>query len=617
MMTSDVEVTYRKRFDRHFEELRWLYMELYSNSSMFAELCDTMERFSRARSASLKERDLRKEADPDWYKDSDQIGMSLYVQNFGGNLQGVRNRLDYIEKCNVNVIHLMPFLESPKGRNDGGYAVSDYRKVRPDLGDMDDLQALTESCHKRGISVGMDFVFNHTSDDHEWARRARAGEGEYMSRYYFYNNPEVVRKFEETVPQAFPETAPGNFTYVPECGHYVMTTFYPYQWDLNYHNPRVFNEMVYNFLYLANRGMDMMCLIAHPYIWKEPGTSCCSLPQVHTITRLLRMIVEIVCPSVLLMSDAAFRPEDALPYFGTAEKPECHILYNAATMAAVWNSVATRDAFLLKNQLDMLSSFSAAHVFENYLRNHDDISWNLDYDLLRGQGIMEISHKKYLNDYFRGYSGSSNSRGELCNVDYVNEDARFCGRTASMCGIERAGFEGSDEMMDSSIRMDIMLHALLFMLPGLPVLYSGDEIGQVNDYSYKDDPEKARDARYICRGPMNWKLTENIDSPDTVQGRLFHALDILEKIRKEEKAFGSEAECWTLDTHAKEILGFCRCRNEEKITGLFNFSEHSQTAWINEENPGCRDLVTGEPVQTGSIVMDPYAFRYLKTKKSD
>ena len=195
MMTSDVEVTYRKRFDRHFEELRWLYMELYSNSSMFAELCDTMERFSRARSASLKERDLRKEADPDWYKDSDQIGMSLYVQNFGGNLQGVRNRLDYIEKCNVNVIHLMPFLESPKGRNDGGYAVSDYRKVRPDLGDMDDLQALTESCHKRGISVGMDFVLNHTSDDHAWARRARAGEGEYMSRYYFNNNPEVVRKF--------------------------------------------------------------------------------------------------------------------------------------------------------------------------------------------------------------------------------------------------------------------------------------------------------------------------------------------------------------------------------------------------------------------------------------
>ena len=244
---------FQKRMAIHHDELRWLYMELYGNEAMFAELTSQMYEFYQARKASLKNRDEKREKNPDWFKKNDMLGMMLYIDNFAGNIKGVQEKLDYLKSCNVNCVHLMPFLDSPKGRSDGGYAVADFRKVKPELGTMEDLARLTEKCHQKDMNVCMDFVMNHTSEDHEWAKRARQGDGEYMSRYFFYDNNEIPRKYEETVPQVFPTTAPGNFTYLQEINHYVLTTFYPYQWDLNYKNPRVFNEMMYNFLFLANQ----------------------------------------------------------------------------------------------------------------------------------------------------------------------------------------------------------------------------------------------------------------------------------------------------------------------------------------------------------------------------
>ena len=512
------EEQYKKRFERHFDELKWLYTELYDNDSMFVELCDNMERFYQERSQDLKTTDAWREEHPDWYKQNDLLGMMLYIDNFAVNMKGVEKKLDYLEKCNVNYVHLMPFLDTTEGKSDGGYAVSDFRKVQEKLGTMEDLDSLTQSCHKRNINVCMDFVMNHTSEDHEWARRARKGEGEYMSRYFFYDNDSIPNQYEKTVPQVFPTTAPGNFTWLPEAGHYVMTMFYPYQWDLNYKNPRVFNEMMYNFLYLVNQGIDIVRLDAVPYIWKELGTSCRNLPQVHTLVRLMRMISEIVCPGVLLLGEVVMEPAKVVPYFGTVEKPECHMLYNVTTMATTWHTVATREVSLLKRQLDIVNGLPKEYVFLNYLRCHDDIGWGLDYDTLKLSGIEERAHKQYLNDYFQGFAGDSNSRGQLYNADPVTGDARFCGTTASLCGIEKAGFEQDQEAMERAIRLDVMLHAYMFMQSGIPVLYSGDEIGQVNDYSYEKDPNKAADSRYIHRGAMRWDLAAQADDPDTVEG---------------------------------------------------------------------------------------------------
>ena len=529
-------------------------MELYQNDDMFAELCSKMYEYYRQRSSKLKERDAKREQEAGWYHRKDMLGMMLYIDNFAGNMQGVKEKIPYLKECNINCLHLMPFLDTPKGRSDGGYAVADFRKVRPDLGTMKDLAELTEKCHEEDINVCMDFVMNHTSEDHEWAKRARAGEGEYMSRYFFYDNDEIPKKYEETVPQVFPTTAPGNFTYLPENGHYVMTTFYPYQWDLNYRNPRVFNEMMYNFLYLTNQGIDIVRIDAVPYIWKEIGTTCRNLKQVHTIVRMMRMIAEIVCPGVLLLGEVVMEPEKVVPYFGTVEKPECHMLYNVTTMATTWNSIATQDIRLLKKQMDVLNHLPKQYVFLNYLRCHDDIGWGLDYETLKQWGMEEIPHKRYLNDYFTGEIAGSISRGELYNDDPVTQDARFCGTTASMCGIEKAGFEQNKEAMETAVREDLMLHAYMLTQSGIPMLYSGDELGQVNDYSYKEDPAKCADSRYIHRGKLQWELAENKNNPTTVQGSIFQTLDRLEKIRGQEITFDKDADVYTYDVHATLIV---------------------------------------------------------------
>ncbi|MDE5865076.1 MAG: alpha-amylase family protein, partial [Lachnospiraceae bacterium] len=598
---QDAAAIYKERFDKHHDELRWLYMELYDNSSMFAELCDNMMRFFSERKEALKSMDSKRESCKDWYKQNDMLGMMFYIDNFAGNMKGVKSRLDYIEQCNVNYIHLMPFLETPEGRSDGGYAVSDFRKVQENLGSMKELEALTSACHKKGINVCMDFVMNHTSEDHEWAIKARQGDGEYMSRYFFFDNSYIPSLYEKTVPQVFPTTAPGNFTWLPDAGHFVMTTFYPYQWDLNYKNPRVFNEMMYNFLYLANRGIDIIRIDAVPYIWKELNTSCRNLPQVHTIVRMMRMISEIVCPGVLLLGEVVMEPAKVVPYFGTVEKPECHMLYNVTTMATTWHTVATRDVRLLKRQLDIVNSLPKDYVFLNYLRCHDDIGWGLDYDTLRLEGIEERSHKKYLNDYFQGYAGESNSQGELYNADPITGDARFCGTTASMCGIEKAASNQDDESMEKAIRLDVMLHAYMFMQSGIPVLYSGDEVGQFNDYTYKENPNKAADSRYIHRGAMNWTLAENTSKLDTIEGKIFNALEQLEQIRKSEKVFVSNADTWTVETGDKSVLCMGRYFDGDKIIGLFNFSEYDKTVSVNETDDGYAEMISGKEMKLNEV----------------
>lgn len=610
---NNTEKIFAQRMEKHQDELRWLYMELYGNDAMYAELCEQMHDYYLKRSTELKKRDIKKEKNPDWFKEKEMLGMMLYIDNFAGNLKGVEKKLAYLKECNVNCLHLMPFLDTPKGKSDGGYAVSDFRKVRPDLGTMKDLARLTEKCHENGMNVCMDFVMNHTSEEHEWAKRARAGEGEYMSRYFFYDNGDIPARYEETVPQVFPTTAPGNFTWLPEIGHYVLTTFYPYQWDLNYRNPRVFNEMMYNFLFLANQGMDIIRIDAVPYIWKELGTSCRNLKEVHTIVRMMRMIAEIVCPSVILLGEVVMEPEKVVPYFGTVEKPECHMLYNVTTMATTWNSIATRDIRLLKKQMDIVSRLPKQYTFLNYLRCHDDIGWGLDFDTMKQWGMEEPSHKRYLNDYFTGKIAGSISRGELYNDDPVTQDARFCGTTASMCGIEAAGFEGNAEKMQTAIQEDLMLHAYMLTQSGIPMLYSGDELGQVNDYSYKDDAEKASDSRYLHRGAFLWELADKRKDLSTVQGQLFQMLNRLEQIRRQENVFSQEAEVYTYDVHNDSILGILREYNGERFIALFNFSESEQTAWMQEEGI-FRNLVNGEIVEVKDPVLKGYDFVWMKYK---
>ena len=597
---------YTKRFDERYDELKWLYCELYNNNmEAFDWLCDSLYGYYQERNADLKKLDRSRVKNPDWYKQNDLLGMMMYTNAFAGPLKGVKEKLPYVKSCGVNYLHFMPLLESPKGRDDGGYAVADFRKVKPELGTMEDLEDLTAECHRQGISCCLDFVMNHTSEDHEWARAARNGDPVARSRYFFYDDWFVPNIYEETVPEVFPTTAPGNFTWINDCNQVVMTTFYPYQWDLNYANPMVFNDMVGNMLYMANRGIDVIRLDAVPYIWKQIGTNCRNLPQVHTLVRMMRIISEIVCPGVLLLGEVVMEPSKVVPYFGTVDKPECHMLYNVTTMASTWNTIATKNVGLLKRQMDQVCALPKDYVFLNYLRCHDDIGWGLDYDWLAQFGIDEVAHKKFLNDYFTGKGYNSDSRGELYNDDPRLGDARLCGTTASLSGLEAGQYEANADKIEQAIACDLMLHGYLLAQSGIPVLYSGDEIGQTNDYTYKNDPDKCADSRYLHRGNFPWDKVEN---KDPVAMKIFDALRHMEDIRASHDVFSCNANVYTIETGCASVLGIVREYAGHELRAFFNFSNMDQLIWTMPDDQAdiYTDLISGKTLRELGAVMPRY-----------
>lgn len=597
---------YTKRFEERYDELKWLYCELYNNNmEAFDWLCDSLYGYYQERNSDLKKLDRSRVKNPDWYKQNDLLGMMMYTNAFAGTLKGVKEKLPYVKSCGVNYLHFMPLLESPKGRDDGGYAVADFRKVKPELGTMEDLEDLTAECHRQGISCCLDFVMNHTSEDHEWARAARQGDPVARSRYFFYDDWFVPNIYEETVPEVFPTTAPGNFTWINDCNQVVMTTFYPYQWDLNYANPMVFNDMVGNMLYMANRGIDVIRLDAVPYIWKQIGTNCRNLPQVHTLVRMMRIISEIVCPGVLLLGEVVMEPSKVVPYFGTVDKPECHMLYNVTTMASTWNTIATKNVGLLKRQMDQVCALPKDYVFLNYLRCHDDIGWGLDYDWLAQFGIDEVAHKKFLNDYFTGKGYNSDSRGELYNDDPRLGDARLCGTTASLSGLEAGQYEANADKIAQAVACDLMLHGYLLAQSGIPVLYSGDEIGQTNDYTYKNDPDKCADSRYLHRGNFPWDKVEN---KDPVAMKIFDALRHMEDIRASHDVFSCNANVYTIETGCASVLGIVREYAGHELRAFFNFSNMDQLIWTMPEGQAdiYTDLISGKTLRELGAVMPRY-----------
>lgn len=594
------------------EELESLYLGLYQDGGdAFKRFLEMLRQSWRARKRSLRNLDKRREDDSGWYRQRDLVGMMLYVDAFAGTLNGVGEKLPYLRECGINYVHLMPLLKSPKGRSDGGYAVSDFRTVQPELGTMEDLEALADACRKGGVKICLDFVMNHTSEEHEWAKRALAGEKEYQDRYFFYADREIPDQFERTVPQVFPTTAPGSFTELPD-GRIVMTSFYPYQWDLNYANPAVFQDMTENLLFLANRGVDVIRLDAIPYIWKQLGTQCRNLPEVHTLARMLRIACEIVCPGVLLLGEVVMEPVKVAPYFGTPQQPECHLLYNVTTMAATWHTLAAGDVSLLRRQTDAMCSLPKDFLFLNYLRCHDDIGWGLDYPWLsQNFGVNEVSHKRYLNDWFTGKWTGSHSRGELYNDDPRLGDARLCGTTASLCGVEWAESESDPFWMERAVSLDLTLHAWMLSQSGIPVIYSGDEVGQLNDYSYHDDAGRKDDSRYLHRGRFQWELAELRGDPETRQGKMFQGLRRLISIRVKEPCFDADAAVQAEDSRNPHVLAVSRRKNGRELLCLYNFAPEFETAWPHRKGDYTELMYGNKYASPDQIQLFPYGFAWL------
>ncbi len=591
------------------DELDWLYMELYGDRARLDELKAMMSQVWRARSQALRRLDKKREAQPDWFRAGKMLGVTMYPGLFAGDLKGVEERLGYLKEQGITYVHLMPLLKMPHPDNDGGYAVEDFDQVDPALGTNEDLSALAAAMRRRGMSLCLDFVINHTADTHEWAMRAKAGEREYIDRYICFDSPDIPREMEKTIPDVFPETAPGSFIYVEEMGKYVCSSFHPYQWDLNYRNPAVFNDMVGSMLRLTNLGVEVLRIDAVPYLWKELGTTCRNLPQVHTIMRMIRLITECVCPGVILKGEVVMAPRELAPYFGTADKPECHLLYNASTMAAQWSALASADVRQLKRQLDDLHALPAHCCFVNYLRCHDDIGWGLNEEYGKTIGIDPLAHKKYLYEFFEGSFPGSFARGERYNYNPATQDARTCGTIASLCGIEKGLYEGDESQVALGVQRDLMMHALIMCMGGFPMLSSGDEIGQLNGYGYHEDPDLREDSRNLHRTRFNWEKAALRTQAGTVQQRIWDGLRRLEQLRAAHPCFGPESSVTTWDAHSRRVLALVRRTGEAELVCLFNFAGIPKSYALDAMEGEFTDLIDGEAASCSAGVLEPYQYR--------
>ena len=602
-----------RRLAQRQDELDWLYMELYGDRARLDGLKKMMASAYQARGQGLRRLDKKREDSPAWFRAGKMLGVTMYPGLFAGNLKGVEEQLGYLKEQGITYVHLMPLLRMPHPDNDGGYAVEDFNEVDPTLGTNEDLAHLAAAMRRRGMSLCLDFVINHTADTHEWAVRARAGEQEYIDRYICFDTPDIPREMERSIPDVFPETAPGSFIYVEQMGKYVCSSFHPYQWDLNYRNPVVFHEMVGSMLRLANLGVEVLRIDAVPYLWKEMGTTCRNLPQVHTIMRMIRLITECVCPGVILKGEVVMAPRELAPYFGTADKPECHLLYNASTMATQWSALASGDVRQLKRQLDDLHSLPAHCCFVNYLRCHDDIGWGLNEEFGKTLGIDPVAHKKFLYEFYEGSFPGSYARGERYNYDPVTQDARTCGTTASLCGIEKGLDEQDADQIELGIRRDLMMHAVIMCMGGFPMLSSGDEIGQLNGYGYHDDPALREDSRNLHRSTFNWDNAALRGETGTVQQRIWDGLRQLEKLRATQSCFHPEAWVTTWDTHSRHVLALLRQADGDRLVCLFNFAGIASPYSLDAMEGTFTDLLTGEEASCPAGMLESYQYRlYLQ-----
>jgi glycosidase len=467
----------------------------------------------------------------------------------------------------------MPFYDSPKGENDGGYAVSDYQTVNPSLGTMEQLTSLAHDLRHAGISLAVDLVFNHTSDEHVWAKKARAGDLEYQDYYRIFPDRSLPDAYEQNLREIFPDEHPGAFTFDPELKKWVWTTFHSYQWDLNYGNPTVFNRMADEMLFLVNQGVEILRLDAVAFIWKEMGTNCENLSKAHTLIQAFNIVARIASPALIFKSEAIVHPDDVVKYI---TPNECQVSYNPLLMALLWNSLATREVNLLSKALAERFTIHPQTAWVNYVRVHDDIGWTFSDEDAATLGINAHDHRNFLNEFYRGRFPGSFARGLPFQENPQTGDCRISGTCGSLAGLEKALNEEGPEEVELAIRRILLIHGIIMTIGGIPLIYLGDEIGTLNDYDYRDDPAHRDDSRWVHRPKADWERYNRRSKTSTIEGRVYQGLQSLIKLRKENHTF-SCGFMNIIQTGNEHVLGFTR----EGVVILANFSESPQTIPVN------------------------------------
>lgn len=603
----------------------FLYGVRYDFEEQALRLVETMARQYIARSDYLKHNDLDREKNHNWFLGQEWVGMALYTDGFADNLKGLQSKLHYFQELGVNMIHIMPILKCPVGKSDGGYAVSNFRQVDDRIGTNEDLDSLVEDLQKRGILLALDVVVNHTSNEHEWARKARQGDERYQDYFYTFASREIPDMFEETMPEIFPETSPGNFTWDEEMQKWVMTVFNDFQWDLNYSNPAVFIEMLDIVLFWANMGADIVRLDAVAFLWKKVGSTGQNEREAHLILQLMKDCCQVTAPGVLFIAEAIVAPTEIIKYFGedAINAKECEIAYNATYMALLWDAVATKNANLLYQGLKSIPDKLERATWLNYLRCHDDIGLGFDDADIRAIGYEPVQHRKFLINYYTGNYADSDARGLLFGHNQKTGDARISGSLASLVGLEAALESGDEVRIENAIKHILLLHSMILSFGGIPLLYYGDEIATLNDSSYLHDEHKAHDSRWAHRPIINWERAELRHQPGTIEHRIFTALKKMIAVRKEIIPFSDFNNRELIHVDNPHLFVFSRFSLTHHAGGVVvvgNFDAKPQSLDLSALGQGfrlesgqIRDLYSGETpaIFKDQLVIPPYHFYWL------
>lgn len=568
------------------------------------------------RPADLRDLDRQREGAAPWFTSREAVGGVCYVDRYAGTIAGLREQIPYFRELGLSYLHLMPLYESPAGNSDGGYAVSSYRRVDPALGTMDELAELAAELRSQGIALVLDFVFNHTSNEHEWARAAAAGDPHFERFYWIHRDRTLPDAFERTAREIFPDDHPGVFTRVDSTPagraaspfdpdpRWVWTTFHRFQWDLNYANPEVFHAMAGEMLFLANQGAQVLRLDAVAFIWKQLGSTCESQPQVHDLLRAFRAVAALAAPAVEFKSEAIVHPDEVIRY---VHPEQCALSYNPLQMALTWEALATRDVTLLSAALAERHETPEGTAWVNYVRGHDDIGWTFSDDDAARLGVDPAGHRRFLNAFYTGRHPGSFADGVAFQDNPRTGDCRICGTTASLLGLEAEPGPAVDRIL--------LAHSLAMSTGGVPLVYLGDEVGQLNDPHWSQEPGHGDDARWVHRPRRREADHERRHDLFSVQGRIFGGIRGMIAVRRSTPEF----EGTTLipfDTHNSHVLGYQRPGEHSLVLCLANVSDWSQFV-TGETLSGFLPTATLLHAQSevdlrGGILLEAHGFRWLR-----
>ncbi|MCU1517723.1 MAG: amylosucrase [Pseudarthrobacter sp.] len=599
---------FERRLDVHFPDLCRLFQSLYSSRADWLDQLGALvlqcARSWQERPAGLKALDAEREGDSSWFLSNRMLGGVCYVDRYANSLDGIRDRIPYFKELGLTYLHLMPLFLAPEPFSDGGYAVSSYREVNPKLGTMEQLRALASELRDNGISLVVDFIFNHTSNEHHWARRAAEGDPEYTDYFWIYPDRTMPDAFEQTVREIFPDDHPGSFVPLPD-GRWVWATFHTYQWDLNYANPAVFRAMAGEMLFLANQGVDILRMDAVAFIWKQLGTPCENLPEAHLLLQAFNAVCRLAAPSLLFKSEAIVHPDEVALYIDPAE---CQVSYNPLQMALIWESLATRKVALLSQALERRHNIPAGTSWVNYVRSHDDIGWTFADEDAAELGINGFDHRRFLNAFYVNRHPGSFARGVPFQDNPRTGDCRISGTTASLCGLE--------EDPEHAVRRILLAHSVTFSTGGIPLLYLGDEVGQLNDYQYAMETGHEADSRWVHRPHYPAEQYARRHNSATPEGTIFAGLRRMITVRAETPELAG-TRLIEFHTGAPGVLAYQRPGEEGTVLVLANFSDGPQplpAATFSGFSATAVDLLTDAALNLDDgITLAPYEYLWLRT----